>query len=355
MRALVVASPPMDEAGGVASVCRAQVAALEQAGFATQYLSTRSWHAGNGRSGAIRSARLSGALEPLRAYRLDATDYDVVVTNGPIGWGIRASHSVHFYHGTYVGQARAIRPYVRRRGYAKLRYIDSLVFEKQAGKGKICLANSEQTAAEVREFFGHESDVVWCPVDVTTFVPGPRDARLLTEFGLVKTLPVCLFVGAGRPMKGEGIVYSIIDQLPKVQWLVIGDAIRLPDHLREHVIVRPGVTANRMPALLRSVDLVVAPSLYEPFGLLVAEALACGKPVVTSSGGVADLLLADPQFEPFFVGAVPDAASVMDRISRILDGIENADRMALKGRAAVKRVLAPDVWRTRFLRAARVG
>ena len=45
------------------------------------------------------------------------------------------------------------------------------------------------------------------------------------------------------------------------------------------------VGAARMPALLRSADLVVHVAMYEPFGLVPLEAMACGTPVVAAAGG----------------------------------------------------------------------
>jgi D-inositol-3-phosphate glycosyltransferase len=45
------------------------------------------------------------------------------------------------------------------------------------------------------------------------------------------------------------------------------------------------VSTARMPALLRSADLLVHVALYEPFGLAPLEAMACGTPVVAAAGG----------------------------------------------------------------------
>ncbi len=46
------------------------------------------------------------------------------------------------------------------------------------------------------------------------------------------------------------------------------------------------VTQPELPCLYRSADIVVVPSLYgEGFGLVAAEALACGVPVIATTGG----------------------------------------------------------------------
>lgn len=45
------------------------------------------------------------------------------------------------------------------------------------------------------------------------------------------------------------------------------------------------VAREDLPSMLRSADVFAAPSWYEPFGLPVVEAMACGVPVVASAAG----------------------------------------------------------------------
>jgi glycosyltransferase involved in cell wall biosynthesis len=54
------------------------------------------------------------------------------------------------------------------------------------------------------------------------------------------------------------------------------------------------VAADRVLQILRSSDVFAAPSWYEPFGLPVVEAMACGLPVVaTEAGGMLDTIVHD--------------------------------------------------------------
>jgi glycosyltransferase involved in cell wall biosynthesis len=52
------------------------------------------------------------------------------------------------------------------------------------------------------------------------------------------------------------------------------------------------LTRSAMPGFWNSVDVAVVPSLYEPFGLVALEALACGVPVVaTATGGLKEIVV----------------------------------------------------------------
>jgi len=84
-----------------------------------------------------------------------------------------------------------------------------------------------------------------------------------------------------------------------------------------HRVVRTGyVPDGAVPALLRTAAAVVYPALYEGFGLPALEALACGAPLVTTSGtameevaGAAALLV--PPGDP---------AALADVLDRVLAG-----------------------------------
>jgi glycosyltransferase involved in cell wall biosynthesis len=63
----------------------------------------------------------------------------------------------------------------------------------------------------------------------------------------------------------------------------VGDRIIRTGYVRDEVI----------PALFRSAVAVVYPALYEGFGLPALEAMACGAPVVTTSGSAMEEVAGD--------------------------------------------------------------
>jgi D-inositol-3-phosphate glycosyltransferase len=144
---------------------------------------------------------------------------------------------------------------------------------------------------------GRRVTVVPCGVDLRRFGPdGDREPhagpRLVAACRLVER-------------KGLGDAIAALAEIPGAELHVAGgpdaaalaadaEAQRLRALAREHgvsdrLVLRGRVGRDRMPALLRSADVVLCVPWYEPFGIVPLEAMACGVPVVaTAVGGQTD-------------------------------------------------------------------
>ncbi|GGL51065.1 glycosyltransferase [Planomonospora parontospora] len=131
--------------------------------------------------------------------------------------------------------------------------------------------------------------IVPCGVDLELFHPdgpaAPRGRR-----------PRILSIGRMVPRKGVGTVVEALRALPGAELVIAGGApddeearrlerLAAAHGLSDRVSVVGSVGRADVPALMRSADVVVSVPWYEPFGIAVVEAMACGVPVVASSVG----------------------------------------------------------------------
>jgi len=127
-------------------------------------------------------------------------------------------------------------------------------------------------------------------VEIDTFRPERRDrAGLLRRLGLPADARLLCF--AGRPAKEKNIdvLIEAVQKLGDPYHLVlVGAGTGLPPE--DRVIALPYERDPRAVArIIASCDAFVHANDKEPFGLIVLEAMACGRPVVgVNAGGVAE-------------------------------------------------------------------
>jgi glycosyltransferase involved in cell wall biosynthesis len=212
----------------------------------------------------------------------------------------------------------------------------------------ICV--SQTTADRFVALLDPIAEVVVIPhgVDHARFRPAVNpasDAALTAHAGVPDGLRYVLHVGTLEPRKGVADLVAAFDEIApgyaEIALVLAGQPGWGADSV-EAAIARsraPGrihrlgyVEDDVVPALMRRASVVAYPSLDEGFGLPALEALACGAPLVTSSGtamsefaGPAALTAAPGDR----VGLARALASVLDsdhaeRASRKLVGIERA-------------------------------
>lgn len=183
----------------------------------------------------------------------------------------------------------------------------------------------------------------------------------LTAFDQAASEPAALPLPAGDgpvigtvsyliPWKGQEIFLRAAAQLleshPGWRFVVVGDPIfqfrtereRL-ERLAHELGIRDRVSfaghREDIPAVMRALDLFVLPSLYEPFGRVLIEAMAARRPIVASrAGGVPEIVL---DGETGVLVPPGDPEALADAIADLVIDRAKAERLAAAGRARVEK------------------
>ncbi|KMO43061.1 glycosyl transferase family 1 [Methylobacterium tarhaniae] len=155
------------------------------------------------------------------------------------------------------------------------------------------VATSRYTARMLAAEFGVP------PERITVAEPGtPPAGRVSPRPGPQARL---LAVGAVTPRKGYDVLVRALATLADLDWslTIAGSLDRAPDcaaalraaiaaaDLQDRVALAGAVTAEALDRLHAGADLAVSASLFEGYGMALAEALARGLPLVATLGGAA--------------------------------------------------------------------
>ena len=94
------------------------------------------------------------------------------------------------------------------------------------------------------------------------------------------------------------------------------------------------VTDEQRNALVKGCELVVIPSLYEPFGIVVLESMAIGKPTVVSNTGGMKGIIKHLQTGMLMVPGSPK--SLLEQIEYLLNQPEKANEIGSRGKQIVQ-------------------
>jgi glycosyltransferase involved in cell wall biosynthesis len=168
------------------------------------------------------------------------------------------------------------------------------------------IAVSRSVRDHIAERLGRDAaliDVVSNGVEQKAFNSADRQAAR-QHFGLAADDLVFAVIGRVCEQKGQDLFVTaameLATELPEARFLIIGDEEdgKLCSRLRQSIESRGLIETIRftghqsdMAQTYAALDIVVAPSRWEGFGLMLVEAMAAGKPVLaTDVGAIAEVM-----------------------------------------------------------------
>jgi starch synthase len=270
-----------------------------------------------------------------------------------------------------VHSLEPLRPWKREqigRGYELSSWVEKTALEM----ADAVVAVSKSTRDDIVRLFEVDqvkTHVIPNGIDTDEYKPVNRP-EILARFGIDPSGGYVLFVGRMTRQKGLLYLLQAVDYIdPQVQIvLCVGESdtpelqAELEAMVEELKLRRSGLIwipemldRETIIALYSHASVFCCPSIYEPFGIINLEAMACGTPVVASgvggipevvvdgeTGFIVDVALADvPPHDPLDADCF--ARGLADRINRLAGDPILARQMGEAGR---RRVVDVFSWRS---------
>jgi glycosyltransferase involved in cell wall biosynthesis len=194
------------------------------------------------------------------------------------------------------------------------------------------VANSEATQGRIRKYFGREATVVYPPVAVDRFGPGPVGEHYVIVSELM-------------PHKQIDVAVEAFNRLQR-PLVVVGDG---PESRRLRRAAGPTVTFTgratdaQVQHLVSSARAMIVTSIEE-FGIAAVESQAAGRPVIAREGGGALESVIDGKTGCFWTGGpteLADAVAALDTAAISSEAcVSNAARF---GRSQFQRAMWAEV------------
>ena len=257
-----------------------------------------------------------------------------------------------------------LRPWKREqlgRGYDASSWVEKTAIEM----ADALIAVSEETKVDVLKHFNVDESkvhVIYNGINLQQYIT-TSETSTLDEYGVDKTKPYVLFVGRITRQKGIIHLVNAIKYIhPDTQIVLcagapdtkeIGEemenAVNEVKKTRDNVIwIDKMVTKEEIIQLYSHADVFCCPSIYEPFGIINIEAMACNTAVVASAvGGIKEVVVhgetgflipLEQQTEAPFEPIDPDkfARDLADGVNKVIGDKALKEAMEKKGRQRVE-------------------
>jgi glycosyltransferase involved in cell wall biosynthesis len=276
-----------------------------------------------------------------RQHGLDLVSSQSPFVDGLAGWLLRSRCNTKWL--VQLHTARLDNPYWLAESHAN---------GVRAWLGKLVLRHADSVRVVSQSAAGWLQQTLGVPQERVFVIPvGTALAAEPTPLLLADAARYdVLFVGRLAFQKG---VSTLLQACQHIQHTlaIVGDGPERPHleklaatlGLQDRVHFAGMVPYEQLPPFYARAGVVVVPSLYEPYGRVIAEAMAFGRAVVaTDTDGARDLI---QDGETGFIVPIQDVEALAGKISYLLSNPEVARRIGEAGRQFVTRTQDPQALR----------
>lgn len=278
------------------------------------------------------------ALRSARWLKQNVQKFDLVQSYGSVTFWNSDVNTAQFIHTSWLRSPVHISKQ-HRNLYGIYHWLHSILhstWERKAfQQSQVVIAVSERIRQELQQLGipDQRIHVILNGVDTQEFTTDRIDRKEvdLPSFGIL-----ALFAGDIKTnRKNLDTVLQSLVQVPLLQLVVVGRTEGSPyPALAEELGIADRVYflgfRTDLPRIMQAVDLFVFPSRYEPFGMVVAEAMASGLPVITSaSTGAAEIVTPE---SGIIIQDPEDVPALSQALRKLTFDRDLRDRMGTVGR-----------------------
>lgn len=300
-------------------------------------------------------------IEIVRKYDIDIINAHWAIPPGFIATVTKKLHKRPVVVRIYGAE---LFPFIGKKGlFAK---IAKWMIGYALNNAKKVVGNSTITCVAGSKISGREDiEVLPDGVDTETFNPEVDGSEIRKKYNLEGNLVIS---SSGRMVERKGFIYlikampHILKKFPKTKLIISGDGPErknLENEVKklrmEKSVIFPGFIPDRnFPNYMRACDVFILPSIIdstgdtEGLGLVLAEAMACGTPVIGSDvGGITDII---KDRENGFLAVPRNPEDIAQKIIRLLSDEELKQKFSDEGLKKVQEKFSWAVVNEKFVK-----